>query len=121
MDSRNIEPEWQPIGILRGTNIITSSYVGKGLSGSGNRNRLEFENKPIMIIFIGSDEDGLCTVSFAHCSCGKFKAPNGGTCYITFSDNYVEWHGDDEISQLNEDGVKYYYAIITEPNMEEIL
>lgn len=118
MDSRNGEPEWQPIGILSG-NITTSSYVGNGSSGLSNPNKLEFKNKPIMIIFVGRDD--LCTVSFAHHSCGMFKAPNGGTCYITFGDNYVEWHGDDEISQLNEDGVKYYYAVVTEPNKEKIL
>lgn len=111
--------------IAAGVKCTTGSYTGNGKYGSSNPNSLTFDFEPKLVVVMGDTRWAL----FLHKSPRSLGRDNDPVSYdrliqtVTWSGNTLSWYASTmnsdsgpytvgEETQLNLDGVKYYYLAI---------
>ncbi len=93
--------------------IATGSYVGTGTYGPSNRNSLQFDFTPALVLVL----DGAAPNTNSHMLRGAAKAWGyNGTIDLEWSAHGVAWScprsGGDADRQLNRQGATYYYLAL---------
>ena len=94
--------------------IVTGSYVGNGLAGYGNKNKLTFASPPKLVsIGDGGGNNAGGGFAWVNGSIRVYSAPYG-TCKLTWDGNTLYWYAENSQSstQFNVSGTTYYYAAI---------
>ena len=97
-----------------GVKIVTGSYVGNGLAGSGNKNKLTFASPPKLVsIGDGGGNNAGGGFAWVNGSIRVYSDPYG-TCKLTWDGNTLYWYAENSQSstQFNVSGTTYYYAAI---------
>lgn len=97
--------------------IATGSYVGTGTCGANNKNRLDFDFTPKVVIFGASNTSAVACPFVYGQTLVHFQRTTVDTAYVlrvNWGENYVEWYYEEDFAaaQLNISGTKYNYVAI---------
>jgi len=87
--------------------LYTTSYVGTGTYGDGNRSSLTFPKPPAMV-YIDGNRDRL--IMMRHQATTSTISRQYGLLVVTttWSGNTLTWYGSDYVAQMNDAGRTYY-------------
>ena len=95
--------------------IVYGSYTGNGKYGSGNKNTLSFNHKPIMVFVqnpsVSNADEKLRMmrgIPWASSRDDSYFEP----CTVSWSNSGVEWYGDAQSVQFNISGTVYNYMAL---------
>jgi len=101
------------VALIFNAKIITGSYVGTGVYGSGNQNSIAFSSPPKFVLITPpsiSLEASFNTMLYILGATGFISQSTPKTISVTGSTLY--WYGGSAAVQLNTSGTTYYYFAI---------
>lgn len=102
-----------------GVKIETGEYIGTGTHGNSDKNTLHFNFTPKIVVVRTSKQSsshyGFLTLNPIEVTLSAFNfqgSSSSNILHLSWSEKVLKWYGETNTDQLNETGVKYFYAAI---------
>ena len=102
-----------------GVKIETGEYIGTGTHGNSDKNTLHFNFTPKIVVVRTSKQSsshyGFLTLNPIEVTPSAFNfqgSSSSNILHLSWSEKVLKWYGETNTDQLNETGVKYFYAAI---------